>query len=247
MCEVSDARSALEENRRQIMNAENLATVGKLAAGVAHEIRNPLTAVKMWSFSIRKAVGHDPELDRECEIISEEITRLERIVCNFLEFSRPPAPKLEAQSVSSLIDKTLELFGHRIEEKKLRLVRNDAEHSAGQAERNNSSKYSSTCWITQSKRRPKRRDSDYDRYGVASQMIVRWWWCVFKIPAEECRKTSVSDLRTLLHHERRWHGARPVHRRPDHGKARRTPRAGIVNRAGNDVCSLDPDSPEGSP
>jgi signal transduction histidine kinase len=109
------------------MNAEKLATVGKLAAGVAHEIRNPLTAVKMWLFSIRKAVGDEPDLDRKCEIISEEIARLERIVCNFLEFSRPPAPKLEAQSVSVLIDKTLELFGHRIEEKRLRLVRSGAE------------------------------------------------------------------------------------------------------------------------
>ncbi|MBL7039395.1 MAG: MCP four helix bundle domain-containing protein [Pirellulaceae bacterium] len=127
MCDVSDARSALGENRRRLMNAEKLATVGKLAAGVAHEIRNPLTAVKMWLFSIRKAVGHDPELDRKFEIISEEMTRLERIVCNFLEFSRPSALKLEAQSVSLLIDKTLELFGHRIEERKLRLVRNDAE------------------------------------------------------------------------------------------------------------------------
>ena len=89
MCDVSDARSALEENRRRLMNAEKLATVGKLAAGVAHEIRNPLTAIKMWLFSIRKAVGHDPEMDRKFEIVSEEITRLERIVRNFLEFSRP--------------------------------------------------------------------------------------------------------------------------------------------------------------
>jgi signal transduction histidine kinase len=127
MCDVSEARSALEENRRRLMNAEKLATVGKLAAGVAHEIRNPLTAVKMWLFSIRKAVGHDPDLDRKCEIISEEIARLERIVWNFLEFSRPPALKPEAQSVSLLIDKTLELIGHRIEEKKLRLVRSGAE------------------------------------------------------------------------------------------------------------------------
>ena len=65
MCDVSDARSDLEENRRQLMNAEKLATAGKLAAGVAHEIRNPLTAMKMWLFSIRKAVGHDPRTGSE--------------------------------------------------------------------------------------------------------------------------------------------------------------------------------------
>jgi signal transduction histidine kinase len=128
MCDVSDARSALEENRRQLMSAEKLAAVGKLAAGVAHEIRNPLTAIKMWLFSIRKAVGHDPEIDRKCAIVSEEITRLEKIVRNFLEFSRPRGLELEPQSVSSLMERTLDLFHHRIDEKKLRLARDDAEH-----------------------------------------------------------------------------------------------------------------------
>ena len=127
MHDVSDARSALEQNRSRLINAEKLATVGKLAAGVAHEIRNPMTAIKMWLFSIRKTVGHDPDLDRKFEIISEELVRLERIVRNFLEFARPPLLKLEKQSVSTLIDKTLELFSHQIEEKKLRFVLDDAD------------------------------------------------------------------------------------------------------------------------
>jgi signal transduction histidine kinase len=128
MCDVSDARSDLDKNRTRLMNAEKLATVGKLAAGVAHEIRNPLTAIKMWLFSIRKAAGGDPEIDRKFEIVSEEITRMEKIVRNFLEFSRPPALKQEAQFVSTLIDRTLELFSHRIEEKKLRLAHHNGEH-----------------------------------------------------------------------------------------------------------------------
>lgn len=127
MSGVADTRSSLEESRRQLMNAEKLATAGKLAAsGVAHEIRNPLTAVKMWLFSIHKGVGHTPELERKFEIVSEEIERLENIVHNFLELSRPPLLELRAQSVSRFIDETLELFGHRIEEKGIRLVRDDA-------------------------------------------------------------------------------------------------------------------------
>jgi signal transduction histidine kinase len=126
MSDVTDARSALEQSRAQLLNAEKMASVGKLAAGVAHEIRNPLTAIKMWLFSIRKVVGVDADLDRRFEIVSEEIGRLESIIRNFLEFARPPALKLREESLAPLIDKTLELFTPRLEGERIRLVRNDA-------------------------------------------------------------------------------------------------------------------------
>lgn len=127
MSDVADTRSTLEESRSRLMSAEKLASVGKLAASVAHEMRNPLTAVKMWLFSIRKTVDADPELDRKFAIISEEITRLENTIRNFLEFSRPPALKQQPLKVPLLIDKALELFGHRIGEQEIRLLRKDAD------------------------------------------------------------------------------------------------------------------------
>jgi len=126
MSDVADTRSTLERSRTQLLSAEKLASVGKLAASVAHEIRNPLTAVKMWLFSLRKAVGNDPELDRRFHIIAEEITRLETILRNFLEFSRPPALKPRPQPLAPLIDQTLELFGPRIEGKPIRLLREES-------------------------------------------------------------------------------------------------------------------------
>ncbi len=57
MSEVSSGRAVLEQTRRRLMSAEKLASVGKLAASVAHELRNPLTAIKMWLFSIQKTIG----------------------------------------------------------------------------------------------------------------------------------------------------------------------------------------------
>lgn len=128
MSDVADTRTTLERSRSQLRDAEKLASVGKLAASVAHEIRNPLTAIKMWLFSIRKEVGGQEALDRKFEIVSEEIRRLENIVRNFLEFSRPPELKLSVESISALLDKTLQLTEPRIADRKTKLVRRDAPH-----------------------------------------------------------------------------------------------------------------------
>ncbi|MBI3465854.1 MAG: MCP four helix bundle domain-containing protein [Planctomycetes bacterium] len=126
MSDVADTRTTLERSRTQLMNAEKLASMGKLAASIAHEIRNPLTSMRMWLFSIRKAIHHDAELERKLDLVSGEIIRLESVVRNFLEFARPPALKLLTVPVSQLIDKTLELAHHRIEDRNILLIRRDA-------------------------------------------------------------------------------------------------------------------------
>ena len=126
MSDVVDARSRLERSRDRLLSAEKLASVGKLAAGVAHEIRNPLTAMKMWLFSIREAVCGNPDLERKVRVVSEEVVRLESIVRSFLEFSRPPAMKLRPMDISDIIGHTLELLGPRLREGKTRVVRKTA-------------------------------------------------------------------------------------------------------------------------
>ncbi len=60
MSDVSDTRSRLQRSRDQLLAAEKLASVGKIAASVAHEIRNPLTLMKMWLFSIRETAPRIP-------------------------------------------------------------------------------------------------------------------------------------------------------------------------------------------
>ncbi|MGO9110112.1 MAG: sensor histidine kinase [Thermoguttaceae bacterium] len=119
MSDVSDTRSRLDRSRNQLMVAEKLASVGKLAASVAHEIRNPLTAMKMWLFSIRESVQGNADLGRKLVIISEEISRLESIVRDFLEFSRPRTLDCQPQDVGAVIDQTLELLGPRFEGEKI--------------------------------------------------------------------------------------------------------------------------------
>ena len=121
MSDVADSRINAQESHEQFLNAEKLAAVGRLAAGVAHEIRNPLNSVRLWLFAIEKAIGPGTEMEHELHMIADEIEqRLERIVRNFLEFSRPPLLKLQAVCLPLLVSKTLELL-RSAEEQRVRL------------------------------------------------------------------------------------------------------------------------------
>ncbi len=122
MSDMAVTRSSLEASEARLSSAEKLASVGKLAAGVAHEIRNPLTAIKMWLYSIRGSVASDAELDRKLAIVSEEITRLENIVHDFLEFSRPAPLKLVRHDLRSIVGTTLDLLRCRFEEAGIQLI-----------------------------------------------------------------------------------------------------------------------------
>jgi signal transduction histidine kinase len=122
MSDVSDTRSSLEQSRHRLVNAERLAVVGKLAASVAHEIRNPLTAIKMWLFSLHRDLNGDPQTDRKFTLIAEEISRLENIVRNLLDFARPPRLKLTPEPLVRLIAGTLEFLGPRLNQKQIALV-----------------------------------------------------------------------------------------------------------------------------
>ncbi len=128
MSNVEETRSDLKQSRTQLAHAEKLAAVGKLAASVAHEIRNPLTAMKMWLFSLRRDLDSRDDLRKKLEVVSEEIGRLEKIVSSFLEFSRPPQLKLERLDIDDMLDKILELQKYRFEEQEIQVLRQNAEH-----------------------------------------------------------------------------------------------------------------------
>ena len=105
----------LERSRETLLQAEKMAVVGKLAAGVAHSIRNPLTSVKMRLFSLSRALDMPSVQKEDFDVISEEISHIDTIVQNFLEFSRPPKLKMQETSPSEVIDLVLQLLQHRLE------------------------------------------------------------------------------------------------------------------------------------
>lgn len=112
---IDEARSELRESRELLLLSEKMAITGKLAAGVAHSIRNPLTSVKMRLFSLERSLSFTPEQREDMEVISEEIGNIDTIVRNFLEFARRPKLKPTLASPSEIVDTALRLTRHRIE------------------------------------------------------------------------------------------------------------------------------------
>ncbi|UCF82232.1 MAG: histidine kinase [Desulfobacteraceae bacterium] len=105
----------LEKSRTTLLQAEKMALVGKLAAGMAHSIRNPLTSVKMRLFSLSRTLDLSAPQKEDFEVISEETRHIDNIVENFLEFSRPPKLKMQRISPSDVVDLTIQLLKHRLE------------------------------------------------------------------------------------------------------------------------------------
>ncbi|MFH2218975.1 MAG: ATP-binding protein [Pseudomonadota bacterium] len=104
----------LERSREHLLQAEKMVLIGKLAAGMAHSIRNPLTSVKMRLFSLGRSLELTDYQKEDFDVISEEIRHTDTIVQNFLEFSRPPRLKTQKISPSAVVDMTIQLLEHRL-------------------------------------------------------------------------------------------------------------------------------------
>ncbi len=115
MVDVDQTRSKLKWSREHLQQAEKWALVGKLAAGVAHSVRNPLTSVKMRLFSMERTLALSASQKEDFEVIAEEIRHIDTIVGNFLEFSRPPKLKMQKISLSDCVDMAVQLLRHRLE------------------------------------------------------------------------------------------------------------------------------------
>jgi signal transduction histidine kinase len=113
--DIDQTQSELEKSREHLLQAEKMVVVGKLAASMAHSIRNPLTSVKMRLFSLSRTLDLSAHQKEDFQVISEEILHVDNIVQSFLEFSRPPKLRVQDMSPSEVVDHVLRLLAHRLE------------------------------------------------------------------------------------------------------------------------------------
>lgn len=118
---IAPLRSRLAQSQAVIERQEKLSSLGVLAAGVAHEIRNPLTSIKARLFTQQNLLESQPEALEDNVFITEEISRLERIVADFLAFARPSEPRRERIRAARLVRDLEGLFRPALTKAAIRL------------------------------------------------------------------------------------------------------------------------------
>jgi signal transduction histidine kinase len=128
---IKKAYQNLKEIQEQIVWTEKLASLGKLAATIAHEINNPLAGVLNYIRLIIKQLARNhfsheklEDISRYLKIMESETARCTEIVKDLLAFARRTKITVESNSIDDIINKTLNLISHELEMKELQLIKN---------------------------------------------------------------------------------------------------------------------------
>jgi len=119
---IAPLRVKLVESQALLERREKLASLGMLAAGVAHEIRNPLTAIKAALFIQQKKFQPGTEEFADAKVVEREILRLEKIVNDFLLFARPTEPQFATISVAGPMEEVQTLLTPQLARSHIQLV-----------------------------------------------------------------------------------------------------------------------------
>lgn len=114
----------LSEARLQLFQSDKLASLGRLAAGVAHEINNPLTGVLTYSSFLLKRTQNQPELQEDLKVIVRETLRSREIVKSLLDFARQSVPKKSEANLTEIIDRAVSVVSNQLTLNKVELIKN---------------------------------------------------------------------------------------------------------------------------
>lgn len=110
MREVLQMRKDLEEAHLQLVQSEKIASVGRMAAGVAHEINNPLSGILIYAELLKDSVKDNPQHLEDSNEIIEQTLRCKKIVADLLEFSRQSVGAVKSLNIEALIEKSMNIL-----------------------------------------------------------------------------------------------------------------------------------------
>jgi two-component system NtrC family sensor kinase len=114
----------LSEAQRQVYQSQKLAAVGQLAAGVAHEINNPLTGVLSYSSFLLKRAEDKPEFKEDLEVIVRETKRCRGIVKDLLDFARQSPPEKHPSDINEIVERAVRIVQTQLTTHRVELQRN---------------------------------------------------------------------------------------------------------------------------
>lgn len=111
--ELEETGEKLKETQQAAVRSQQLASLGQLASGVAHEIRTPLTSLKLFLESIENEITISPEYEEDFQVAMNQIRRMEATINRFLDFARPREPVYSWLEVGDLLEDALLIIGPR--------------------------------------------------------------------------------------------------------------------------------------
>lgn len=103
----------LEQTHKMLMQSEKMAGLGRLAAGVAHEINNPMSGIMLYANLIQEELGGGNPVEKDLDTIIHEAERCKVIVADLLEFSHQTTYEMELVDLGDVIQKTLTILQHQ--------------------------------------------------------------------------------------------------------------------------------------
>jgi signal transduction histidine kinase len=114
----------LKRSKSYIRRADRLASLGTLTAGLAHEIRNPLVAIKTLTQLLPDRLDDEEFRDQFLKIASGEVDRISSLVNELLDFARPSDPKLELEEINTILDGMILLVSTETKKKQINVIKN---------------------------------------------------------------------------------------------------------------------------
>jgi PAS domain S-box-containing protein len=115
---------SLESINTQLQVSERLAALGRITAGVAHEVKNPLNSMRLWLENLKESLPaeQDGATQQAVQVLDKEIDRLDAVVKRFLDFTRPMDVRLEPTQLADLLMEVLEIAKPQLEKSNIQVA-----------------------------------------------------------------------------------------------------------------------------